>query len=97
MAAFNELIHQTVRLRIMSALASLSEDAKVDFTYLKKLLALSDGNLGAHLLKLEEAAYLTQEKTFVDRKPRTYLQLTQEGRKAFLEHVAALRELLGEE
>ncbi len=95
MAALNEVIHQTVRLRIVSALASLSEDAKVDFSYLKKLLDLSDGNLGAHLLKLEEAGYLTQEKTFVDRKPRTYLQLTSEGRQAFREHVAALRELLG--
>ncbi len=96
MAALNEVIHQTVRLRIVSALASLSEDAKVDFSYLKKLLDLSDGNLGAHLLKLEEAGYLTQEKTFVDRKPRTYLQLTTEGRQAFREHVAALRELLGD-
>lgn len=95
MAALNEVIHQTVRLRIVSALASLSEDAKVDFSYLKKLLDLSDGNLGAHLLKLEEVGYLTQEKTFVDRKPRTYLQLTAEGRQAFREHVAALRELLG--
>lgn len=96
MAALNEVIHQTVRLRIVSALASLSEDAKVDFSYLKKLLELSDGNLGAHLLKLEEAGYLTQEKTFVDRKPRTYLLLTTEGRQAFREHVAALRELLGD-
>jgi len=96
MATLNEVIHQTVRLRIVSALASLSEDGKVDFSYLKKLLDLSDGNLGAHLLKLEEAGYLTQEKTFVERKPRTYLQLTAEGRQAFRAHVAALRELLGE-
>lgn len=95
MAALNEVIHQAVRLRIVSALAALPEDAKVDFSYLKKLLDLSDGNLGAHLLKLEEAGYLTQEKTFVDRKPRTYLQLTAEGRRAFGEHVAALREILG--
>ena len=45
--------------------------------------------------RVEEAGYLTQEKTFVDRKPRTYLQLTAEGRQAFRDHVAALRELLG--
>ena len=95
MAQLNELIHQPVRLRIVSALAALDEDARVDFTYLKKLLKLSDGNLGAHLLKLEEAGYLVQEKTFVERKPRTYLHLTSEGRSAFLQHVEALKEILG--
>lgn len=95
MAQLNEIIHQSVRLRIVSALAALDSDAKVDFGYLKKHLDLSDGNLGAHLLKLEEAGYLTQEKTFVDRKPRTYLQLTEDGRRAFRDHVAALKELLG--
>ena len=94
MADLNELIHQPVRLRIMSALASLASDAQVDFTYLKKLLEVTDGNLGTHLLKLEEAGYLTQEKTFVDRKPRTYIRITKSGRQAFKKHVAALKEIL---
>ncbi|HNX95516.1 MAG TPA: transcriptional regulator [Holophaga sp.] len=94
MADLNELIHQPVRLRIMSALASLASDAQVDFTYLKKLLEVTDGNLGTHLLKLEEAGYLTQEKTFVDRKPRTYIRITKVGRQAFKKHVAALKEIL---
>jgi DNA-binding MarR family transcriptional regulator len=94
MAELNELIHQPVRLRIMSALTTLEPGAKADFTYLKKLLDLTDGNLGTHLLKLEEAGYLTQEKTFVDRKPRTYLQVTPAGRKAFKAHVRALTEIL---
>lgn len=94
MADLNELIHQPVRLRIMSALASLESDAQVDFTYLKKLLEVTDGNLGTHLLKLEEAGYLTQEKTFVDRKPRTYIRITKSGRQAFKKHVAALKEIL---
>jgi len=95
MAELNEVIHQTVRLRIVAALAALDADARVDFTYLRNLLKLSDGNLGAHLLKLEEAGYLMQEKTFVDRKPRTYLQLTSQGRAAFQEHVQALKDILG--
>ncbi|NTV73354.1 MAG: transcriptional regulator [Holophaga sp.] len=95
MAGLNEIIHQTARLRIVAALAALEPDAKVDFTYLRNLLNLSDGNLGAHLLKLEEAGFLAQEKTFVDRKPRTYLSLTGAGREAFQEHVKALREILG--
>ena len=94
MADLNELIHQPARLRIMSALTTLESGAKADFTYLKKLLNLTDGNLGTHLLKLEEAGYLTQEKIFVDRKPRTYLHATPEGRKAFKAHVRALKEIL---
>ena len=96
MADLNELIHQSVRLRIMSALAALESDAQVDFTYLKKLLDLTDGNLGTHLLKLEEAGYLTQEKAFVERKPRTYIRITESGRNAFGQHVAALKEILGD-
>lgn len=95
MAGLNELIHQSARLRIMSALAVLGVEAQVDFTYLKKNLELSDGNLGAHLLKLEEAGYLLQEKTFVDRKPRTYIRITPPGLSAFQEHVKALKALLG--
>jgi DNA-binding MarR family transcriptional regulator len=95
MSGFNEIIHQPIRLRIMSALATLGPEERVDFTHLKTLLKLSDGNLGAHLLKLEEAGYLTQEKTFVQRKPRTYLQLTAAGRAAFRAHVEELKKILG--
>ena len=95
MTGFNEIIPQPIRLRIVSALATLGPEERVDFTHLKTLLKLSDGNLGAHLLKLEEAGYLTQEKTFVQRKPRTYLQLTAEGRAAFRAHVAELKKILG--
>jgi DNA-binding MarR family transcriptional regulator len=97
MSGFDEIIHQPVRLRIASALATLGPEDKVDFTHVKRLLGLSDGNLGAHLLKLEEAGYLIQEKTFVDRKPRTWLMLTPAGRAAFRGHVAALRDLLGQD
>jgi len=95
MSRLDEIIHQPVRLRLVAALAAIQDDAKVDFTYLKKLLGLTDGNLGAHLLKLEEAGYVTQEKTFVNRKPRTYVHLTGTGRGAFREHIAALREIIG--
>jgi DNA-binding MarR family transcriptional regulator len=94
MAVLNELIHQPARLRIMSALTAMEPGSKADFTYLKKLLELTDGNLGTHLLKLEEAGYLTQEKVFLDRKPRTYLQVTPAGRKAFKAHVRALNAIL---
>ncbi len=69
---------------------SLDMDEKVDFTYLKKLLELTDGNLGAHLNKLEDAGYIKIEKTFVGKKPKTYVFLTGKGRDAFTEHVMAL-------
>lgn len=94
MSGLNELIHQPVRLRIVAALAALEPGTRVDFTYLKTRLDLTDGNLGTHLLKLEEAAYLTQEKTFVERKPRTYISLTAAGRSAFEAHVEALKAIL---
>jgi DNA-binding MarR family transcriptional regulator len=94
MAELNETIHQTVRLRIMAALVSLEPNGEVDFTYLRHLLDVTDGNLGAHLRKLEEAGYITVNKTFVERKPRTYIAATFEGRRVFQEHVAALEAIL---
>ncbi len=90
----NETIHQPVRLRIMAALVALEPGNDVDFTYLRHLLDLTDGNLSAHLRKLEEAGYIAVTKTFVDRKPRTFLGATAEGREVFQEHVAALEAIL---
>jgi DNA-binding MarR family transcriptional regulator len=94
MAELNETIHQPVRLRIMAALVTLAPSEEVDFTYLRQLLEVTDGNLGAHLRKLEEAGYIAVNKTFVERKPRTYVAATPSGRKVFNEHVAALEEIL---
>jgi DNA-binding MarR family transcriptional regulator len=94
MAELNETIHQPVRLRIMAALVTLEAGNEVDFTYLRDLLEVTAGNLGAHLRKLEEAGYIAINKTFVDRKPRTFVSATAAGRKAFQEHVAALESIL---
>ena len=94
MAALNEIIHQPVRLQIMAALVTLEPDNEVDFTYLRDLLEVTDGNLGAHLRKLDEAGYIAVNKTFVERKPRTFVAATAEGRKVFQEHVAALEAIL---
>jgi len=94
MAELNETIHQTVRLRIMAALVTLGPTDEVDFTYLRDLLQVTDGNLGAHLRKLEEAGYIVVNKTFVERKPHTYVAATAAGRKVFEEHVAALESIL---
>jgi DNA-binding MarR family transcriptional regulator len=94
MAELNETIHQPVRLRIMAALVSLDAGNEVDFTYLRALLDVTGGNLGAHLRKLEDAGYIAVNKTFIDRKPRTYIAATAEGRKVFQEHVTALESIL---
>ncbi|MDK2982362.1 MAG: hypothetical protein PWQ55_2709 [Chloroflexota bacterium] len=94
MAELNEVIHQPVRLRIMAALCALEADNRVDFTTLRDLLEVTDGNLGAHLHKLEEAGYVALDKTFVERKPRTFVRATREGRRAFQAHVAALEEII---
>ena len=94
MAELNETIHQPVRLRIMAALITLEPTDEVDFTYLRDLLEVTDGNLGAHLRKLEEAGYISINKVFVERKPHTYVSSTAEGRKVFQEHVAALESIL---
>jgi DNA-binding MarR family transcriptional regulator len=93
-AQLNETIHQSVRLRIMAALVSLKPGDEVDFTYLRDLLEVTDGNLGAHLRKLEDAGYIVINKTFVERKPRSFISATAEGRRVFQEHVNALESIL---
>ncbi|MDQ7029673.1 MAG: transcriptional regulator [Ardenticatenia bacterium] len=94
MAWFNEIIHQPVRLRIMAALHALPEDAQLDFKALRDMLDVTDGNLATHLRKLEDAGYIAVKKTFVGRRPRTYIALTPKGRQAFVGHVQALRDIL---
>jgi DNA-binding MarR family transcriptional regulator len=94
MPELDEVIHQPARLRIMAALVALEKGNSADFIYLRDLLKLTDGNLGTHLHRLEEAGYIEVEKTFVDRKPRTFLTATSKGRLAFRTHVTALEEIL---
>ncbi len=97
MAQLNEVIHQPVRLRIMAILAALSTERQVTFSFLKGTLGLTDGNLGAHLHKLEEAGYLTITRAFVRQKPQTYVEITELGRQVFEEHREALKQILGDE
>lgn len=94
MDELNQIIHQPVRLRIMAALTGLDTSTRVDFTALRDFLHVTDGNLGAHLRKLEGPSYIAVEKSFVGRKPRTYVAVTSLGQQAFAEHVAALAAIL---
>ena len=96
MAQLDNTIHQPVRLQIMSSLVALHAGEEIEFVYLRNLLKLTDGNLGAHLAKLEEAGYVKVKKTFVARKPRTFIAATGKGRDAFEEHISALKQIIGE-
>jgi DNA-binding MarR family transcriptional regulator len=78
----------------MSALVALDPGEQIDFIYLRNLLKVTDGNLGAHLVKLEEAGYVSIEKTFVSRKPRTFISVTGKGRDAFAGHITALKQII---
>ena len=87
---FDRLIHEHIRLGIVSALAVSSS---MTFNDLKKLLKTTDGNLSVHARKLEEARYIVCTKSFEGRMPKTEYALTASGRKAlekYLDHMEAL-------
>jgi DNA-binding MarR family transcriptional regulator len=86
----DRLIHERTRLAIVSALAA---NPSLTFSELKRLLGTTDGNLSIHCRKLEEADYVTCEKTFAKRVPKTTYRLTGTGRRAlerYLSHMEAL-------
>jgi DNA-binding MarR family transcriptional regulator len=88
--ALDRLIHERIRLGILSALAATDS---VSFNDLKRLLETTDGNLSVHARKLEEANYIACTKSFENRVPRTEYSITPAGRRAFeryLDHMEAL-------
>ena len=92
----DRLIHERMRLGIVSALAA---NSSLTFNELKKLLKTTDGNLSVHARKLEEAEYVACTKSFEGRMPRTEYRLTASGRRAFekyLDHMEALIQAMRE-
>jgi DNA-binding MarR family transcriptional regulator len=88
--ALDRLIHERLRLGILSALAV---NESLSFNDLKKLMRTTDGNLSVHARKLEEAGYVACAKSFEGRVPRTQYSITSTGRRAFeryLNHMEAL-------
>jgi DNA-binding HxlR family transcriptional regulator len=85
------VVHGKLRLALLSLLSSVDE---AEFSWPRQKTGSTDGNLGAHLLKLEEAGY-AMEKKFVSRKPVTLYKMTDRGRTALVGYVQALRQLLG--
>lgn len=89
--AIDEVIHGRIRLGVM---AYLSTVGTADFNELKSKLQATDGNLSVHLRKLEDAGYVTVDKSFVDRKPRTAVSLSDDGRSAFVRYLDAMQKLV---
>lgn len=88
----NKEFESRVRLGIMSV---LMVNDWVDFTEMKKLLEITDGNLASHSAALEKSKYIEVKKEFVGKKPKTSYQATEVGREAFKEHLAGLEKLIG--
>ena len=87
----DELLLSKVRLGVVAELLNFDWIA---FSELARSLDVSNGNLGAHLSKLVDAAYVEEEKSFANRRPLSRYRLTKRGREAFASHVAELQSLL---
>lgn len=87
----NKAFDSRIRLGIMSV---LMVNDSVDFTNLKDLLELTDGNLASHLKSLESLEFVVSEKQFIGRKPNTSYSITILGRMKFQEHLSALEKLI---
>lgn len=87
----NKAFENRIRLGIMSALM-VNDD--VEFTALKELLDVTDGNLASHTRALEDTGYIAVEKSFVGRKPNTRFKITPTGRSAFEAHLLALEKIV---
>lgn len=87
----NKAFESRIRLGIMSILIV---NDQVDFTMLKDLLDITDGNMASHISGLEKLGYLKVTKQFIGKKPNTSYAATESGKAAFTEHVKALEKLL---
>lgn len=83
----DKTLEHRIRLQIMSVL--ITNDI-FDFSSLKEMLGVTDGNLASHIKALEKEKYVSVSKTFVDRKPNTKYKITEKGRNAFRKHLDAL-------
>ena len=88
---FNRVIHEPMRLGIISALAV---NERLTFNDLKRRLQTTDGNLSVHARKLEDAQYIACDKSFEGRVPRTEYRLTAAGRRAFEKYLSRMEALI---
>lgn len=88
---FDDVVHQRTRLGILAVLAEATE---ADFTYLRKTLDLTDGNLGRHLEILAGAGLIAISKGYHGRRPRTRVTITTQGRRALRHELASMQALI---
>lgn len=88
----NPLLHGELRLGIMSILLAAEQ---ADFVYLREQTGATAGNLSVQLEKLTQAGYITVEKGFQGKRPRTICRITDAGREAFAEYIETLRSYIG--
>lgn len=88
--SLDEVIHAPVRFSIMAALAAVES---ADFKTVREAVEITDSALSKQVATLEKAGYVEVRKTFVGKRPRTYLSLSKEGRRALKRHVSALQEI----
>lgn len=84
-------VYGPVRLGVLT---SLQIGGSLDFTTLKKRLDVTDGALGLHLLKLEEVAYVTCQKSFVGRRPKSTYTITANGMRALTNYLDSMQKLI---
>jgi DNA-binding MarR family transcriptional regulator len=89
------VIHAQSRLRVVATLAALPPGDRLTFPRLQQVLQMTAGNLSTHLRKLEEAEYVTVQKTFEGRTPATHVALSATGRAAFERYSRQVTDLLG--
>ena len=89
---FDGIFQSRIRLAILSVLVTVE---KAEFSFLKEKTNATDGNLGAHLKKLEDSEYILTEKKFVDRKPVSFYSITENGRKAIENYLDTIEKLFG--
>ena len=91
----DETIHQPARLRILTLLISQPEGGRLAYGFIQGALDLTGGNLTTHLRRLERAGFLAITKEFRDRRPRTWVEATPAGRRAFADYLENLERALG--
>lgn len=89
--SLDRVIHEPARLKLMTLLFVVDE---ADFTYLSDQTGLTAGNLSTHMTKLEQAGYVTVDKSFAGRRPRTVYRLTNNGRDALVAYRHAMDDML---
>ena len=90
-SGLNKAFESRVRLGIMSI---LMVNDSIDFLTLKEMLQVTDGNIASHITALEKLQYIEVKKQFIGKKPNTSYSVTNNGRKAFTEHLDALEKLI---